>query len=81
MRRLDPKTVGKKRTLLSRIINPGKVKVHEVLRAIEQLEERVRSYQSRAREKSFDVRSGILIEMCLEHIKTHKHSPRCHSCA
>ena len=46
----DPQTVGRKRTLLSRIINPGTVKVHELSRAIDQWEERVRSYQSRARE-------------------------------
>ena len=51
VRRFDPQTVGRKRTLLSRIINPGTVKVHEFLRAIEQWEERVRSYQYRAREK------------------------------
>ena len=39
------------------------------LEAIEQWEQRVRSYQSRAREKiSDDVRSGILTEMCPEHI-------------
>ena len=73
-RRFDPQTVGRKPTLLSRIINPGTVKVHELSRAIEQWEERVRSYQSRAREKiSDDVRSGILTEMCPEHIKTHIH--------
>ena len=51
VRRFDPQTVGRKRTLLSRIVNPGTVKVHELSRAIEQWEERVRSYQSRAREK------------------------------
>ena len=74
VRRFDPQTVGRKRTLLSRIINPGTVKVHELSRAIEQWEERVRSYQSRTREKhSDDVRSGILTEVCLEHIKTHIH--------
>ena len=50
------------------------MKVHELSRANEQREERVRSYQSRAREKfSDDVRSGILTEMCPEHIKTHIH--------
>ena len=50
--------------MLSHIINPGTVKVHELSRAIEQCEERVRSYQSRAPEKfSDDVRYGILIEM------------------
>ena len=74
VRRFDPQTVGRKRTLLSRIINHGTVKVHELSRAIEQWEERVRSYQSRAREKmSDDVRSGILTEMGPEHIKTHIH--------
>ena len=74
VRRFNPQTVKQKRTLLSRIINPGTVKVHELSRAIEQWEERVRSYQSRAREKlSDDVRSGILTEMCPEHIKTHIH--------
>ena len=74
VRMFDPQTVGRKRTLLSRINNPGTVKVHELSRAIEQWEERVRSYQSRAREKmSDDVRSGILTEMCPEHIKTHIH--------
>ena len=72
MRRFDPQTVGRKRTLLSRIINPGTVKVQELSRAIEQWEERVRSSQSRTPEK-FYVRSGILIEMCPEHIKTHIH--------
>ena len=37
-------------------------------------EERVRPHQSRAREKiSDDVRSGILTEMCPEHMKTHMH--------
>ena len=51
VRRFDPQTVGRKRTLLSRIINPGTVNVHELSRAIEQWEERVRSHQSRAREK------------------------------
>ena len=51
VRRFDPQTVGRKRTLLSRIINPGTVKVHELSRAIDQWEERVRSYPSRAREK------------------------------
>ena len=51
VRRFDPQTVGRKRTLLSRIINPGTVKVHELSRSIKQWEERVRSYQSRAREK------------------------------
>ena len=54
VRRFDPQTVGRKRTLLSRIINPGTVKVHDLPRAIEQWEERVRSYQSRAREKISD---------------------------
>ena len=50
------------------------MKVHELSRANEQREERVRSYQSRAREKfSDDVRSRILTEMCPEHIKTHIH--------
>ena len=34
--RFDPQTVGRKRTLLSRIVNPGTVKVHELSRAIEQ---------------------------------------------
>ena len=48
VRRFDPQTFGRKRTLLSRIINPGTVKVHVLSRAIEQWEERVRSYQSRA---------------------------------
>ena len=63
VRRFDPETVGRKRSLLSRSINPGTVKVHELSRAIEQWEERVRSCQSRAREKmSDDVRSGILTE-------------------
>ena len=80
VRRFDPQTVGRKRTLLSRIINPGTVKVHELSRVIEQWEERIRSYQSRAREKnSDDVRSGILTEMCPEHTKTH--SPQSHSFA
>ena len=72
VRRFDPQTVGRKRTLLSRIINPRTVKVHELSRAIEQWEERVRSVQS-ARKNSDDVRSGILTEMCPEHIKTHIH--------
>ena len=72
LRRFDPQTVGRTRASLSRIINPGTVKLHELSRAIEQWEERVRSYQSRAREtNSDDVRSGILTEMCPEHIKTH----------
>ena len=51
VRRCDPQTTGRKRTLLSRIRNPGTAKVHELCRAIEQRKERVRSYQSRAREK------------------------------
>ena len=38
VRRFDPQTVGRKRTLLSRIINLGTVKVHELSRAIEQWE-------------------------------------------
>ena len=72
VRRFDPQTTGRKRTL--QILNPGTLKVHELSRAIEQWEERVRSYQSRVREKfSDDVRSGILTEMCPEHIKTHIH--------
>ena len=41
MRRFDPQTVGRLRTFLSRIINPGTVKVHELSRAIEQCEERL----------------------------------------
>ena len=50
------------------------MKVHELSRASDQWEERVRTYQSRAREKfSDDVRSGILTEMCPEHIKSHIH--------
>ena len=62
------------RTLLSRIIKLGTFKVHELSRAIEQWEECVRLYQSRAREKmSDDVRSGILTEVCPQHIKTHIH--------
>ena len=73
MRRFDPQTVGRKRTLLSRIINPGTVKVHELSRAVERWEEGVRSYQSRARKNSDGVRPGILTEMCPEHIKTHIH--------
>ena len=51
VKNFDPQTVGRKRTLLSRNINPGTVKVHELSRPIEQWEERVRSCQSRAREK------------------------------
>ena len=51
VRRFDPHTAGRKRTLLSRNINPGTVNVHELSRAIEQWEERVRSCQSRARDK------------------------------
>ena len=48
--------------------------MRELSRAIEQWDERVRSYQSRARENiSDDVRSGILTETCPEHIKTHIH--------
>ena len=67
-RRFDPQTVGRKRTLLSRIFNHDTVKVHALSRAIEQWEERVRSNQSRAREIiSDDVRSEVL------HIKTHIH--------
>ena len=63
VRRFDPQAVGRKRTLLSRILNPGTVKVHELSRAMEQWEERVRSHQSRAREiMSDDARSGILTE-------------------
>ena len=54
VRRVDPQTVGRKRTLLSRIVNPGTVKVHELSRAIEQWEERVRSHQSRSRERISD---------------------------
>ena len=74
MRRFDPQTTGRNRTLLSRILIPGTVKVHELSRATEQWEELVRSYQSRAGEKnSGDVRFGILIEMGPEHIKTHIH--------
>ena len=74
MRRFDPQTVGRKGMLLSRILNPGTGKVHELSRAIEQREERVRSYQSRAREIISDnVRSRILTEMCPEYIKTHIH--------
>ena len=73
-RRFDPQTVGRKRTLLNRIINPGTVKVDELSRAIEQWEERARSYQYRAREKISDgVRSGILTGMCPEHFKIHIH--------
>ena len=49
--RFDPRTVGRKRALLSRIINPGRVKVRELSRAIEQREERVRPHQSRSRGK------------------------------
>ena len=41
VRRFDPQTVGRKRTLLSRIVFPGTVKVHELSRAIEQWEEKV----------------------------------------
>ena len=68
MRRFDPQTVGRKRTLLSRIFNPDTVKVHALSRAIEHWEKLVRSYQSRAREiSSDDVRSEVL------HIKTHIH--------
>ena len=53
VRRFDPQTVGRKRTLLSRIISPETVKVHELSRAFEHWEERVRSYQSKARENNF----------------------------
>ena len=74
VRRFDPQSAGRKRTLPSRIFNLGTVKVHVRLRAIEQWEERVRWYQSSARERiSDDVRSGILTEMCPEHMKTHIH--------
>ena len=47
VRNFDPQTVGRKRTLLSRNINPGTVKVHELSRPIEQWEERVRSCHPR----------------------------------
>ena len=73
MRRFDPQTVGRTRTLLSRI--PGTVKVHELSRAIHQWKERVSSYQARAREIIISdvVLSRILTEMCPEHIETHIH--------
>ena len=70
VRRFDPQTTGRKRTLLTRIFSPGTVKVHELSRAIEQWEERVN------KKHSDDVRSGILTEMCPEHIKTHIHLNR-----
>ena len=73
-RRFDPQTAGRKRTLLSRIVDPGTVKVHELSRAIEQWGRtcQIVSVES-ARKISDDVRSGILTEMCPEHIKTHIH--------
>ena len=37
VRRFDPQTVGRKRTLLSRILNPGTVKGHELSRSIEHI--------------------------------------------
>ena len=69
--------MGRKRTLLSHILNPGTVKVHEFSRATEQWQESVRSCQSRAREIiSDDVRSGIMSEMCLEHTHIYVNSNR-----
>ena len=49
VRRFDPQTVGRKRTLLSRIFNPGTVKVHELSRAGKNVSDRF----SREREKKF----------------------------
>ena len=61
VRRFDPQTVGRKRTLLS---------CHEPLNSGKNVSDRI----SREREKnSDDVRSGILTEMFPEHIKTHIH--------
>ena len=48
--------------------------MHELSRLWTSGEERVGSYQSRAREiVSDDVLSGILTDMCLEHIRAHIH--------
>ena len=59
VRRFDPETVGRKRTLLSRIINPGTVKVHELSRAIEPwVERQIVSIQS-AREKISDIHLNL----------------------
>ena len=59
-----PQMVGRKWALLSRILNPGTVKAHELSRA---------TYQPRAREIiSDDVRSGIFTYMFL--LNTSKHT-------
>ena len=48
--------------------------MHELSQAIDQWEERVRSYQVRARDRiSDDVRSGILTDVFFAKIKTHIH--------
>ena len=73
-KRYDPQTVGRKRALLSRILNPGVSKLSELSAAIEQWEARVRVYTSRAgAERSIpdDVRTGILIEMTPDVLKQH----------
>ena len=67
VRRFDPQTVGRKRTLLSRE-SAWVVTSHWTVGRTCQIV----SVES-ARKNSDDVRSGILTEMCPEHIKTHIH--------
>lgn len=78
VRRFDPSTGGRRRTLLRHLLNPAKcTKIEELSRRIEQWEEQLRLYQNRKRsdgtrhELDEEIRLSVLEHLCPVELERH----------
>ena len=75
--RFDPATAGRKRNIVSSLLNPEKVKLDDLGTAIETWGEKIRAYEQRRgpdgerKEIEDDIKSGALQSMCPDTLQTH----------
>ena len=68
--RFDPSTAGRRRNIVSSLLNPEKVKLDDLGKAIETWEEKIRAYEQRRgpdgerMEMDDDIKSGAFQSMC-----------------
>ena len=70
--RFDPQTAGRRRSAMSRILNPGQSKMAEFSSDIEKWEDRVHQYEKRRnRPLDDDIKAAVMAEMAPDKLREH----------
>lgn len=72
IRRFDPRSVGRQRTILSKVLNPGRCKIEELSRGIERWIADVQAYEERVgRRLDDDIKASVLTDLTPDPLHQH----------